>query len=193
MVECSPATRAARVRFPDDAEHYFSLFQLNAFVLLPFKLVQEKLDNKTFFFRDKKGLVINQRFAELVQFPMSKLSDFFTQSRYFFSQTTHYWSFFWIQYSQYYILYKNTFFVKTFVCRKQNLMTTNDCSSLKAFLSFCIPETVTSFQDCLIKFSISATDKCLTFSYHINLCNQTNQKLKPISSILPKNTKYLFL
>ena len=46
--------------------------------------------NKTFFFRDKKGLVINQRFAELVQFPMSKLSDFFTQSRYFFSQTTHY-------------------------------------------------------------------------------------------------------
>ena len=83
MVECSPATRAARVRFPDDAEHYFSIMQLNTFVLLPFKLVQEKT-NKTFFFRDKKGLVINQRFAELVQFPMSKLSDFFTQSRYFF-------------------------------------------------------------------------------------------------------------
>ena len=60
-----------------------SILQLNTFVLLPFKLVQEKT-NKTFFFRDKKGLVINQRFAELVQFPMSKLSDFFTQSRYFF-------------------------------------------------------------------------------------------------------------
>ena len=26
MVECSPATRAARVRFPDDARHFFYLF-----------------------------------------------------------------------------------------------------------------------------------------------------------------------
>ena len=83
--------------------------------------MQEKT-NKTFFFRDKKGLVINQRFAELVQFPMSKLSDFFTQSRYFFFANYALLKFFWVQYSQYYILYKNTFFCEIEFCVESKIL-----------------------------------------------------------------------
>ena len=49
VVECSPATRAARVRFPDDARKFAFCLSHSA-AALSFSVIVETLHNKIFIF-----------------------------------------------------------------------------------------------------------------------------------------------